>query len=55
MLALAGQWFGEGEGVDNFLVVTIETGVGLGVVIKGEPRPISGRREYLEHLINTYL
>jgi len=34
-LALAEQWFGEGKGVDNFLVVTIENGVGLGVVING--------------------
>jgi len=25
------------------------------ILEKGEPRPISGRREYLEHLINTYL
>jgi transcriptional regulator of PTS gene len=34
-LALAEQWFGEGMGVDNFLVVTIENGVGLGAVING--------------------
>lgn len=34
-LALAEQWFGEGKGIDNFLVVTIETGVGLGAVING--------------------
>ena len=34
-LALAEQWFGEGRGVDNFLVVTIENGVGLGAVING--------------------
>jgi transcriptional regulator of PTS gene len=34
-LALAEQWFGEGKGVDNFLVVTIENGVGLGAVING--------------------
>jgi xylose isomerase len=25
------------------------------VLEKGEPRPISGRQEYLENLINTYL
>jgi predicted NBD/HSP70 family sugar kinase len=29
------QWFGSGRGVDNFLVVTIENGVGLGVVMQG--------------------
>ena len=34
-LALAEQWFGEGKGIDNFLVVTIQTGVGLGAVING--------------------
>lgn len=34
-LALAEQWFGTGKGVDNFLVVTIEHGVGLGAVING--------------------
>jgi predicted NBD/HSP70 family sugar kinase len=34
-LALAEQWFGEGKGVENFLVVTIENGVGLGAVING--------------------
>jgi predicted NBD/HSP70 family sugar kinase len=34
-LALAEQWFGEGKGIDSFLVVTIENGVGLGAVING--------------------
>jgi transcriptional regulator of PTS gene len=34
-LALAEQWFGEGKGIDNFLVVTIENGIGLGAVING--------------------
>lgn len=34
-LALAEQWFGAGKGVDNFLVVTIQNGVGLGAVING--------------------
>jgi predicted NBD/HSP70 family sugar kinase len=34
-LAIAEQWFGEGRGVENFLVVTIENGVGLGAVING--------------------
>jgi predicted NBD/HSP70 family sugar kinase len=34
-LAIAEQWFGEGKGVDNFLVVTIENGVGLGGVMHG--------------------
>lgn len=35
-LAIAEQWFGEGRGVDNFLVVTIENGIGLGGVIRGQ-------------------
>ena len=34
-LALAENWFGEGKGLDNFLVVSIENGVGLGVFIDG--------------------
>ncbi len=34
-LALAEQWFGDGKGVSNFLVVTIQNGVGLGAVING--------------------
>ena len=34
-LAMTEQWFGSGRGVDNFLVVTIENGVGLGVVMQG--------------------
>lgn len=34
-LAAAERWFGVGKGVDNFLVVTIINGVGLGVVING--------------------
>lgn len=34
-LAAAERWFGEGKGVDNFLVVTLLNGVGLGIVING--------------------
>lgn len=34
-LAVSEQWFGEGRGVDNFIVVTLENGVGLGIVING--------------------
>lgn len=34
-LAMTEQWFGSGRGVDNFLVVTIENGVGLGIVMQG--------------------
>jgi predicted NBD/HSP70 family sugar kinase len=35
-LTLAHQWFGEGRGVDNFLVVTIEYGVGMGIITNGQ-------------------
>jgi N-acetylglucosamine repressor len=34
-LALAERWFGAGQGVDNFLLVTLGRGVGLGIVIDG--------------------
>ena len=34
-LAAAERWFGEGKGIDNFLVVTLLNGVGLGIVING--------------------
>jgi transcriptional regulator of PTS gene len=41
-LAIAEQWFGEGKGVDNFLVVTIENGVGIG---RGDAwPPVQGAR-----------
>ncbi|MFH2129933.1 MAG: ROK family transcriptional regulator [bacterium] len=35
-LAVAEQWFGEGRGVDNFLLVSLEYGVGMGIVINGQ-------------------
>ena len=34
-LTLAEQWFGAGQGVDHFLVVTVGRGIGLGVVANG--------------------
>jgi predicted NBD/HSP70 family sugar kinase len=34
-LAAAERWFGEGKGIDNFLVITLLNGVGLGIVING--------------------
>nr|WP_319250893.1 ROK family protein [uncultured Celeribacter sp.] len=33
LLALAELWFGEGRGLDNFAVVSIEHGLGMGLVI----------------------
>lgn len=35
-LTLAEQWFGEGRGVDNFIVVTLEYGVDMGIMINGQ-------------------
>ncbi len=35
-LAIAEQWFGEGRGIDNFLLVSLEHGVGMGIVINGQ-------------------
>jgi glucokinase-like ROK family protein len=34
-LAMAEKWFGAGQGVDDFLVVTVGRGVGLGIVAHG--------------------
>lgn len=36
MVAKAEQLFGEGRGCENFLVVTIEHGVGLGIILDGQ-------------------
>ena len=33
---VASQWFGLGRGVRNFLVVTIEEGIGMGIVVDGK-------------------
>lgn len=35
-LTLAEQWFGEGRGMDNFIVITLEHGVGMGIIINGQ-------------------
>lgn len=35
-LALAEQWFGDVRGVDNFIVITLEHGVGMGIVLDGK-------------------
>ncbi len=35
-LALAERWFGRGQGVQDFLLVTVGQGIGLGVVLGGE-------------------
>ncbi len=35
-VTLAHQWFGEGKGIDNFLVITLEDGLGMGIVVNGQ-------------------
>ncbi len=35
-LTLAEKWFGAGQGVENFLTVTIGRGVGAGIVVNGQ-------------------
>ena len=35
-LAIAEQWFGFGKGIDNFVVVTLQNGVGAGCIINGQ-------------------
>ncbi len=51
-VTLAQQWFGEGKGVDNFLVVTIEDGIGMGIVVNGQLyRGARGFAAELGHMI----
>jgi predicted NBD/HSP70 family sugar kinase len=35
-VTMAHQWFGEGRGIDNFIVITLEDGVGMGIVVNGQ-------------------
>jgi N-acetylglucosamine repressor len=35
-LTIAEQWFGDGHGVDHFVVVTVGRGIGAGVVVNGQ-------------------
>ena len=30
------QWFGQGRGLDNFIVVSVEQGLGMGIVVHGQ-------------------
>ena len=51
MLALAEQWFGQAARVANVAVVTVEHGLGLGLVLNGELyRGTSGLAAELAHL-----
>lgn len=35
-MALSEQWFGHGQGEDNFIVITVEQGIGMGAVLHGK-------------------
>ena len=35
-LTITEQWFGKGQGIDNFLTITIGRGVGMGIVVNGQ-------------------
>jgi N-acetylglucosamine repressor len=35
-LTQAEKWFGSGQGIDNFLTITIGRGVGMGIVVNGQ-------------------
>lgn len=51
-VTLAQQWFGEGRGVDNFIVVTVEHGVGMGIVVNGQLyRGLNGIGAELGHMV----
>lgn len=51
-VTLAHQWFGEGRGHDHFLVVTIEDGIGMGIVVNGQLyRGASGFAAEFGHLV----
>jgi predicted NBD/HSP70 family sugar kinase len=36
LVTLAERWFGHGQAVDNFVVVTVEAGIGMGLFINGD-------------------
>jgi len=35
-LTITEQWFGKGQGVDNFVTITVGRGVGMGMVVNGQ-------------------
>ena len=53
-VTLSQLWVGEGKGINNFVVVTIEDGLGMGIVIDGELyRGSSGFAGEFGHFIAT--
>jgi N-acetylglucosamine repressor len=52
MLTLAEKWYGSGQGVANFLVVTVGRGVGLGIVVNNQfYRGVSGGAGEFGHTV----
>jgi N-acetylglucosamine repressor len=52
MLTLAEKWFGSGQGIANFLVVTVGRGVGLGIVVNNQfYRGVSGGAGEFGHIV----
>ena len=51
-LALGEHWFGEGKGLDDFIVVSLESGVGAGCVVNGQlMRGHSGMAAEFGHMV----
>ncbi len=49
---LAEKWFGSGQGIDDFLTVTIGRGVGMGIVVNGQLyRGVGGGAGELGHTV----
>jgi predicted NBD/HSP70 family sugar kinase len=36
LVTLAERWFGQGQNIENFVVVTVEAGIGMGLFINGD-------------------
>jgi predicted NBD/HSP70 family sugar kinase len=37
LVTLAERWFGHGQGLENFVVITLDGGIGMGLFVNGEP------------------
>jgi predicted NBD/HSP70 family sugar kinase len=49
---LAEKWFGSGQGIDDFITVTIGRGVGMGIVVNGQLyRGVGGGAGELGHIV----
>lgn len=51
-LTLTEKWFGSGQGLDNFLTVTVGRGIGMGIVVNGQfYRGLGGGAGELGHTV----